>query len=146
MLGRSGCNDLPHITRLNGGHGACKGARLQRDARVRDADAAQAGAEDVVAEAVDEVVRAVRHEHRCVLLRHAVEGLHVAAAHGVREVEVRGEGRLHAALLELHALRHLAEQQADDHEPLRDRDRETLGYHGRLRSAAKRTAMARAFS
>jgi hypothetical protein len=70
-------------------------ARLEREARVRDADPPQARAHHVVAQPTDQVVHAVRLEDAAVRLCERAERGHVAAAHGGGQREVRLQRRLH---------------------------------------------------
>lgn len=90
----------------------------QRDARVRERQAADARLDHVLAQAQDERVRAVLLELRRVAREHGLELRERARAHRLHDVEVRGQGPREHRVPEEPAVGDVAHEQLDDDEGL----------------------------
>eukprot|EP00047_Mylnosiga_fluctuans_P002997 m.226921 g.226921 ORF g.226921 m.226921 type:complete len:324 (+) comp11502_c0_seq1:36-1007(+) len=113
----------------------------QRDARVRQADAADARLDDIVPQAENEGVCVVALEACGVLLDDRVEVGHVADTHGLGQVKVRQERAAQRGRAEERALGNVAEEHLDDHSKLVCRLEEADGGSGRLAGGLQQVAV-----
>mmetsp|Transcript_9527 Transcript_9527/g.28661 ORF Transcript_9527/g.28661 Transcript_9527/m.28661 type:complete len:288 (+) Transcript_9527:169-1032(+) len=124
------CNDALCIS--GAGHPQLGGHVRERDARICSAHARQPCPQHVLPQAHHQVACAVLRPPRLAFLCNFPEGDEVSSSYGGCEVEVRLQCGCQGGRGQLRAFRHITQQQAHQHPPLRHLRSEGMSFDGCL--------------